>query len=85
MIVQPLTERIFAGVMGAVLIGGGTAIMQNWFENGVQAQQLHTLERRIEQTETVLDQLADTNQNIAILNERLSWIIKESERHGANL
>lgn len=76
---SPLVEKVATAVLGASLIGGGTAVLNNWHTNGVQDAKIETLVERQEKTDQLIDKLNETNANIAVLNERLKWIEREQK------
>lgn len=74
----PLTEKLTAAVLGAALIGGGGAVLKNWYHNGVQDERIAFLEEAQAEQKELIDTLQTTNTTIAVLNERLKWVEKET-------
>jgi len=63
--------KLAVGVVTAVTIGGGAAIIKSSAANAVQDQRLSALERNAEKMDALSDKLDETNKNVAILNARL--------------
>ncbi|MEW5249900.1 hypothetical protein [Microbulbifer discodermiae] len=73
-----LTEKMTATVLGAALIGGGGAVLKNWYHNGVQDERIAFLEEAQDDQKELMETLQETNTTIAVLNERLKWLEKET-------
>lgn len=76
MSMSPLVEKVAATALGAVLLGGGTTVLTNWRWNAVQDEQIVQLTERQKKSEQLLEALNETNTNIAVLNARLEWLLK---------
>ena len=75
---SPIVEKLAATALGAILIGGGTTVLANWRWNSVQDEKLSTLTERQRKTEDLLEALHETNTNIAVLNARIEYLLKNT-------
>lgn len=78
MSMSPLIEKVAATALGAVLLGGGTTVLTNWRWNAVQDEQIENLHQRQKKAEQLLEALNETNTNIAVLNARLEWLLRNT-------
>lgn len=77
-----VVERILIAVAIAATIGAGSAILTNWNTNSIQGQQLeaiaHDISHKLSTTERLLGELETTQRQLAVLSERISWLVNES-------
>lgn len=78
-----VVERVLIAVAIAATIGGGSAILSNWNTNSLQDHTIQMLSvesaEHAHATDVLLDELEETQQQLAILNERIAWIINNKE------
>lgn len=70
-----VVERVLIAVAVAASIGGGSAILTNWNTNAIQEQQLNTISLRLSSTDILTAELKETQRQLAVLSERISWLI----------
>ncbi len=73
--------KVAVALVTAVLIGGGTAIMDAQATNSVQNQRLDQLEKTGQRMDALSDKLDVTNQNVAALNAVLQERGRDEASH----
>lgn len=74
---QAALAKLALAVATAATIGGGTAVLNSASTNAVQNQRLTTLEADRQEMHELSQKLDETNRNVAVLNERLTYEIKK--------
>ena len=73
-----VVERVLIAVAIAATIGAGSAILSNWNTNSLQGQQLEALSYKLSTTDRLIEELESTQRQLAVLNERISWLVNKS-------
>jgi hypothetical protein len=73
-----VVERVLIAVAIAATIGAGSAILSNWNTNSLQGQQLEALSYKLSTTDRLIKELESTQRQLAVLNERISWLVNKS-------
>lgn len=74
--ISGVLTKVAAGVLVAVTVGGGSAMVANAKTDAVQEQRITTLESNQQKMDALSDKLDETNKNVAVLNERLNQEVK---------
>lgn len=72
-----VVERVLIAVAIAATIGAGSAILSNWNTNSLQGQQLEALSYKLSTTDRLIEELESTQRQLAVLNERISWLVNK--------
>lgn len=70
-----VVERVLIAVAIAATVGAGSAILSNWNTNALQGQQLDALSYKLSTTDRLIEELESTQRQLAVLNERISWLV----------
>lgn len=80
--IAPLAAKIVVAVAAAAMVGGGTVVLSTAQTVAVHEQQISTLLETSKDIKELRETLHETNENVAVLNERLSKQVTNDPSNG---
>lgn len=68
---QDVLLKIAQGVAVGVTVGGGSMVLSDHVENATQRRDIDSLNATVQRIDSLRDQMATLNSNMAVLNARL--------------